>query len=420
MKKFFSHRKNSNSEDHNKTRRKSGDGEIKGKHWWHHPGEAIDNPMLFESLLATGSEALSLADEDSINDLLVEFSESLTEDVSLVEQLLKLVAPEDQSLNDEGLTLLHIAAKKGFNQCLDILIKQSNNSWVSVPNITCKRYGHTPLHLAAKYGFDRCVHTLLNAKADPAILNFAKKTALHYACSFGYVACADAILNHTMGRWRLSTSSISASNKRERALIDMQDEFGLTALHLATVDGNSAIVRMLLQSHADTTLVDDGNRTALTIARTFDSSPEHLDIVRQLEYELTSSPHHLPHSHEHSVASAIPKASSLKSSNTSPPLLFEGMHLRVDSSVQLGTELSDTSAGDDPLFAGLQVHNDVPLSVTTTTTFRAKSPRMIAAPRPVSHSPAQTIVPAGRWVVLQSGMLVAEPSSGSILVHDSR
>jgi hypothetical protein len=34
-------------------------------------------------------------------------------------------------------------------------------------------------------------------------------------------------------------------------------------------------------------------------------------------------------------------------------------------------------------------------------------------------SPA-TCVPAGRWVVLQSGMLVAEPTSGTILVHDSR
>jgi hypothetical protein len=424
MKSLFRHKKGSDSSSSDHVRRSGGGGgsssgvsdRVRKVHWWHHlassgsgsSSSTIANPMLYEPLLVIGGTvgggALSQEDVDDIDALLDRFTHSTTEELSVLEQLLQYVAPEDQSFNDEGLTILHIAAKKGYQHSLDILIKHSANSWISVPNIMCKRNGHTPLHLAAMYGHESCLHTLLNAKADPTIANFAKKTALHYACSFGYVTCVDAILNHTMGRWKLSSSSVeSPSNKT--LLINMQDNFGHTSLHLACIDGNCAVVRLLLQAHASVSLVDDENRTALGIARTFSTSPEHLEIVRQLEAASSTL----------GKKPVVDKSFASTIVNPDMDTLFQGMHVS-DSQSNAGSVKMTGGAGD-VLFDGLVIRGSPSRSPINVNYHTPKS--FLTSPVATPPSPA-TCVPAGRWVVLQSGMLVAEPTSGTILVHDSR
>ena len=345
MNKFFGHHKNkTKAKNHaveeqgsSPSRRKSGDGEGRVNRvniWWHHHySGSIANPLLYEPLLAPSESLtgmLSQEDQDDVDALLASFTASTAEDISVMEQILHSVSPEDQSFNDEGLTLLHLAAKKGFQQSLELLLHHSINSWMTVQNIACTRNGHTPLHLAAMYGFEHCVHTLLNAKADPTIQNFAMKTALHYASAFGYCACVNAILNHTLGRWK--PTSTTRPNK-EKVLLNMQDNYGHTALHLAAIDGNVAVVRILLEAHASVALVDDEQRSALSIAQTLaegSGSPEHMEMVQLLRMARGTG---VSTATAASAAASSPIAHSQTHSQTSnreeisPPssLLFEGM-----------------------------------------------------------------------------------------------
>lgn len=385
-----------------------GDGWKKILRQWrqhhYHSSFAHSSPLLYEPLLAavsslSGTPAFNQAEQEDIDALLNHFSASTLEEIPVLEQLLRFVSPEDQSFSDEGLTLLHIAAKKGFQHSIEILLKHSENSWIAVQNIACKRHGHTPLHLAAMYGFDQCVHTLLNAKADPTIINFAKKTALHYASSYGYSACVNAILNHALGKWKISAASASTSSaSKEKSLLNMQDSYGHTALHLAVIDGNVTVVQILLQSHANVTLQDDEQRTALDIARALAEagSPEHAEMVRMLERgklkEKTNSGQHI----QHTTASP-------------PSLLFEGMNFSSSFN-----SLAPPHA--TVLFDGMAMHP--PPRHPSPSISRAVSVSGVSVSK-VSDTKFD-LVPAGRWVVLQSGMLVAEPSGGRVLVHDSR
>lgn len=310
---------------------KSTVGVGRDEHWWSkHHFERILNPLLYEPLLVLVSNEASCSseskpmDEDDVDLLFAAYKDSTSDDTALLQQILRHVSPGDQSLDYEGLTLLHIASKKGFQASVDVLLKHGDKCWTEVQNLTCTRHGNTPLHLAAKYGFDRCVHTLLNAKADPKVTNFAKKTALHYSCSCGYKACVEALLDHTSGKWKKHTmkSPSGSGDGGQVELVDMQDDSGLSALHLAVIDGCPAVVNLLLQAHCSVTLQDDQGRTALAVARTLDSA-EHEEIVHLLEEESARSSGGV----RPAVGAALLKGVAMTVPFSPPPpaILFDGL-----------------------------------------------------------------------------------------------
>ena len=359
------------------------------KETWRHKYSHIFNPLLYEPLLPSHRDS-NHVDQEDIDDLIAKFTHSDEEDIELLEQILCHVSPSDQSLNDEGLTLLHIAAKKGYQRCLDILLKHGVNNWTDAQNIMCKRHGQTPLHFASMNGFENCIHTLLNAKADPTKQNFSKKTPLHYACGFGYSSCADALLNHSLGKWKIIDSRTTTD---EKALINIRDDNGQTALHHAVIDGNVSTVKILLEAKANVFLLDDDHRSAMDIAKSM-TSHEHAEITKLLELR---NPH-----------STI----KLPSNDTAlPSTLFEGL--------QISPATNSPATSPSTLFEGLLINQTDSIRKNELNYLKKSSS---SSPLPPDHILVEQkiSIPIDRWVVLQSGMLVAEPTTGTILVHPSK
>ncbi len=97
---------------------------------------------------------------------------------------------EKTSLDETGMTVLHIAAENNRLAIVEWLLE---NDYFE-PNIR-DLYGNTPLHMAATAGHTEVAkHLLVEADADIACINKWNKTALHYASEYGHVEMTDYLL----------------------------------------------------------------------------------------------------------------------------------------------------------------------------------------------------------------------------------
>lgn len=169
-------------------------------------------------------------------------------------------------------TPLHLAARKGFLDIVELLIQAG--AFVNIPN----REGHFPIHLAAAAGKTEVVKLLLaarsrrNPKDKPD-----KNTPLHLACSKGHNAIVKLLLakgakvNHKNGnRSRpLHLACIKGALPAVESLIEYGakihavDVTGETALHKAAQGGFTHIVRLLLRNGADPNCTCDKKETPL-------------------------------------------------------------------------------------------------------------------------------------------------------------
>jgi ankyrin repeat protein len=109
--------------------------------------------------------------------------------------------------------------------------------------------GYTALHLAAYFGQLEVARLLLGRGADPnaVTLNGARVTPLHSAVTAKHRDTASLLL------------ALGASpNAVQRG--------GFTALHIASRDGDEAIVDMLLLRGADATRASDDGKTSIDLA----------------------------------------------------------------------------------------------------------------------------------------------------------
>lgn len=102
-----------------------------------------------------------------------------------------------------------------------------------------------------------CVKILLENKADPDMFSGKGWTPLHYAMSSGDLQGARVLLEEVEG----------GDSERPGASIEVQDPFGQTPLHRATIAGKDECLRLLLQNPRCTSdtvnIKDDMGRTAL-------------------------------------------------------------------------------------------------------------------------------------------------------------
>lgn len=155
-----------------------------------------------------------------------------------------------------GLTLLHLAAEKGRPGVIDILVSHG----VDI-NLRCS-FGMTALHYAVRNDRYESVKRLIAAGAD-LDAKFQDITPLHIAASRGNLEIAEALID-------------------AGAYLDIQNEYGSTALHLAVryarhevpqglvkmkAEGrHREIVRALVKAGADKKIQDNKGKKAMNLA----------------------------------------------------------------------------------------------------------------------------------------------------------
>eukprot|EP01032_Pedospumella_encystans_P008063 gene8063-9610_t len=153
----------------------------------------------------------------------------------VVEMLLQTTQPDlsittkDDSQPHNGLTCLHLAVMSGNNDLVFMLLSHGANA-KAVTNM-----GYSVLHLAAELGHTPILSTLLSESVS--IDRFQRttlgNTALHLAVASGVRKSVVRLLQHS------------------KADIDVPDQDGYTALHMAVSYQLPYIVELLLENGAD-------------------------------------------------------------------------------------------------------------------------------------------------------------------------
>uniref|UniRef100_A0A673AYN2 Ankyrin repeat domain 52 n=1 Tax=Sphaeramia orbicularis TaxID=375764 RepID=A0A673AYN2_9TELE len=152
----------------------------------------------------------------------------------------------------EGQTALHLAAKRGFTQCVEVLLKHQ-------ASYTVKEHKHkrTALHAAAAEGHVDCLLLI----------------PLTGVCSL-FVVCRTALMLATLGR-HIDCVHILLE---KGAKADAADKKGFTALHRATMLGSEDCVSALLDHGASALCRDSQGMTPLHLA----ASCGHTDVLHSL------------------------------------------------------------------------------------------------------------------------------------------
>uniref|UniRef100_UPI00358EE1E5 uveal autoantigen with coiled-coil domains and ankyrin repeats protein-like n=1 Tax=Myxine glutinosa TaxID=7769 RepID=UPI00358EE1E5 len=93
-------------------------------------------------------------------------------------------------LDGEGRSAFHVAAAKGHEGCLSVILEHSVDTSITDAS------GRTALHMAAKNGHSRCVQQLLQYNCPVGIVDQAGRTALHYAAIQGDLTTVQMLSNH--------------------------------------------------------------------------------------------------------------------------------------------------------------------------------------------------------------------------------
>ncbi len=182
--------------------------------------------------------------------------------------------------NADGQTALHLAASRGLDQVMDVLVKEADMD-INEPN----NNGETALHLAVKNAIGKkVVATCLELGADANAADYDGATALHAAAMNGESSeNVDILLVHganpkiVNGKGQLPLqAALEAENCNQAAVtslindgqspLETANNFAKTILHLAAEKGYSDIVRLLLDKDVDPDRRDNDGKTPMFLA----------------------------------------------------------------------------------------------------------------------------------------------------------
>jgi ankyrin repeat protein len=95
------------------------------------------------------------------------------------------------TVDDEGLTLLHHAAKLKSDALMDVLLRHGE-AW-RVVNFQGNEMREAPLHFAAMFGAGACCDLLLRHKADPGLFTLGGETPVDIARQFRFPDVAERL-----------------------------------------------------------------------------------------------------------------------------------------------------------------------------------------------------------------------------------
>ncbi|XP_022099986.1 E3 ubiquitin-protein ligase MIB2-like [Acanthaster planci] len=174
------------------------------------------------STLVLGGAPLEHPDDDG--DTAIAFA-VLGNKADTVKRLL-LAGSNVNASNNKGLTPLHLAAAKGHQTCVEVLLKYEQKC-----DVNCQdKDGNTPLFHAVVKNNKQIIHWLVNnPRSDLRIMNKKGFNSLHHAVFLKNIFAVEAIL---------STSP---------TMINVAKNDGFTALHLAAFNDMTDITLILVK-----------------------------------------------------------------------------------------------------------------------------------------------------------------------------
>jgi ankyrin repeat protein len=193
-----------------------------------------------------------------------------------------------QAVDRDGLTPVHLAARKGSYDVLDFMISKAIEHGLKPQNAF--RYlsekESTPLHFAVESNSLEIVRILLKYGASPIAMSGKQSTPVHLACSQNKLnmveemveQCGNEILNckNDQGQIPLHSSSSLMGGKQlisfllsKGSPLDAQDANGHTPLQVAVRYGNIASMEQLLASGSSPLIKDASGCSCLHIAVMF-------------------------------------------------------------------------------------------------------------------------------------------------------
>ena len=207
-----------------------------------------------------------------LNDPITEiFMAVIQQNEEWMKELLKTPGIDINIENEQGETVLHKAVELGSQEQVDFLLKFENI------NVNCKNkeYKQTPLHKAVKQGNQEIIDSLLAKGADVNAKDNLENTPLHIAAVEGNEETIQKLLSNSKvdidaknqaGDTPFHTATKNKKSAAVRALlqfkgigINVVNRNGNTSLDIAAGNGDVAIMKILLNNHADIRIDEDGN-----------------------------------------------------------------------------------------------------------------------------------------------------------------
>ncbi|APR99128.1 ankyrin repeat domain-containing protein [Wolbachia endosymbiont of Folsomia candida] len=160
-------------------------------------------------------------------------------------------------------TLLHFAAKHGYQNVVNALLKAGAK--IDVMDVL----GRTPLYFAAHNGYMDVVNALISKGAKVDLLDFNSNTPLHLAAQNGHVNIVNALIKanadvNAVGGYENTALHLAAKNGhinvvnaliKAKAGVNAQNTNGYVSLHLAAQNGHIDVVNALIDAEAKTDLL---------------------------------------------------------------------------------------------------------------------------------------------------------------------
>ena len=180
-----------------------------------------------------------------------------------------------------GQSALHLAAREGHLEIVDVLVEKIENSAKKTISRDKTDKEQTALHLATKYGrFDVAKKLILY---EPYLKNCEDEdsnTPLHLACLYKKPKITECLLENgasltarNIKKWTALDCASSVGDEEcvkllleYDAPINPLDLAKQTPLHLAAQNGHPDVVTLLLQRGADISLEDHNNHNPLEVA----------------------------------------------------------------------------------------------------------------------------------------------------------
>lgn len=234
-------------------------------------------PFLDYAARYWGRHARCVSDDDHVN-LVVQFLEARQQLLAAVQvmHLLPQKFANSSQLFPKDVTALQVAASFGLETVVNELLIRGASTSVQDEN------GWTALHRASENGHKNVVELLISTGADVNVVAQLGGTPLHRAAKNGHESVARMLIEkgsmgqkHQHGATMCSNSRSrfrerlrdnrtwyqggqygatrwsTAMNQANKRGLDLEDQYGATALHRAARHGHEQIVRLLLTAGAD-------------------------------------------------------------------------------------------------------------------------------------------------------------------------